>query len=515
MLFRNAPALLLLLPLCVFAQAPPAVQWQRNLGGSASDFANSIAQTADGGYIVCGTTLSNDGDVSGNHGMEDIWAVKLDAVGDIEWQRCLGGPQSDVGRYALAMSDGGFAILGSTRSNSGDVSGNHGMADFWLAKLDFSGNLVWQHCYGGSLNDVPFSMRSTPDGGFIMVGESRSSDGDLTSNNGSWDVWILKVNMDGDIQWQQSYGGSFGDTAFDIALTLDGGYILNGYTSSNDGDVTGSLGGEDYWVLKLDANGEILWQRPSGGSGSDFGFSVVEFNDGSIIAFGESTSSNGDVSDPFGLEDFWMIRFTPTGVVLGDRSYGGSNRDRGRSLHLTGDGGAILCGSTESNDGDIPNNQGSSDGWIFRTDEQGQIIWNKTMGGTQADSWVDLRATTDGGYVVAGTSNSSDGDLPGNHGDNDIWVVKLGPDPLSVQEVQHEDPIRVFPNPSKEHIQVELPERLRNALWQLHDAQGKVVASGRANGTNQHIAAQHLAAGAYTLVVEAQGVRRSVVLMKE
>ncbi len=515
-LFRFVPALLLLLPYVAFAQSPPAVEWQRNLGGNQSDIANSVSQTTDGGYIICGTTFSNDGDVSGNHGQTDIWVVKLDAAGSIQWQRCLGGTGFDSGTSVLQRPDGGYLVVGNTSSNNGDVSGNHGSSDIWLAKLDASGALVWQRCYGGSLTDSSWDIKATPDGGYIVVGESQSSDGDLTSNAGAGDYWILKIDADGDIQWQRSYGGSSFDGASSVALTSDGGYIVNGYTSSNNGDVSGFQGGiRDYWVLKLNGQGLLQWQRPCGGSGDDWGFGIAEMSNGDIIAAGYSMSQNGDVTPGIHIQDVWRIRLSATGEVINDRSYGGSNLDFGRKILETQDGGLIYCGFSQSDDGDLPSNQGGSDGWFFRTDAQGTILWNLTMGGTLTDTWLAMQATSDGGYILVGASQSSDGDLPGNNGSSDIWVVKLGPDPLSVQEVQGEDPINVFPNPGKDIIQVELPLDMHRAQWWLHDAQGKLVGNGRANSTHLRIAVHHLAPATYTLVLETQGTRRSAVVVKE
>jgi len=514
-MWRYATLTLLLLHVLAIAQTTPVMEWQRNLGGSLSDFAGSIAQTADGGYIVCGTTFSNNGDVSGNHGLEDIWVVKLDPEGNSQWQRCLGGSSTDFGKVALQMPNGGYLVVGSTSSNNGDVSGNHGSRDTWLAKLDAAGVLVWQRCYGGSLGDVPWDITSTPDGGYVVVGGAASSDGDLTTNAGAGDYWILKIDAGGEIQWQRTYGGSFFEDAYSVALTSDGGYLINGYTESNDGDVNGSFGIRDYWVLKLDGEGFLQWQRPCGGSSDDSGFAITELNDGSSMAVGRSLSQDGDVSPGIILQDIWTIRLSATGAAVEERSYGGSNLDFGRDVMETADGGMILSGATRSTDGDIPNNQGQADGWLFRTDLQGEILWNLTLGGSQSDGWVAMQATTDGGYILVGSSESNDGDLLGNNGSSDVWVVKLGADPLGVLDLQDKTSIRVYPNPSNDHIQVDLPPAMRNARWWLHDTQGKVVASGRAAGTRQQIALQHLAPGAYTLVVEAGGKRISEGLVKE
>jgi len=515
LLLRCAQALMLLLPCAIFAQAPPAVEWQRNLGGSGSDVANSVAQTPDGGYILCGTTESNNGDVSGFQGVQDIWVVKLDASGNIQWERSLGGSSNDFGEQALPLADGGFLVIGGTRSNNGNVSGNHGMYDAWLAKLDANGNLIWQRCYGGAMNDWARSAKATLDGGFLIAGASSSSDGDVTSNAGFMDYWILKVDALGAILWQRSFGGSMSEDAFAIALTNDGGCVVLGSSSSSDGDVSGSHGSLDQWIIKLDENGDLEWQRPSGGSGTEFGFAIAVLSDETILAVGGSDSQDGDVTTAYGDYDLWAIQLTPLGAALEDRSYGGSGSDIGREVLQIGDNGLVYCGSSTSNNGDLESNQGALDGWLFRTNGQGDIVWNLSLGGSLNDSFEAMQATSDGGYILVGASESNNGDLPGNNGSSDVWVVKLGADPLSVAELSDMAAIRVFPNPSKDHIQVQLPLSMRNAQWQLHDAQGRVVVKGREPGTSLSIDLQHLASGAYTLVVEARGERQSVVVVKE
>jgi hypothetical protein len=514
-LIRSTQALLFLLPFTTLAQAPPALEWQRNLGGSGSDFANSVEQTADGGYIFCGTTFSNNGDVSGDHGQADIWVVKLDASGSLLWQRCLGGTDFDLGIAAHQLIDGSYLVVGNSSSNNGDVSGNHGEGDIWLAHLDASGALIWQRCYGGSLADAAEDLKVTPDGGYVIVGESYSTEGDLTSNAGAGDYWILKLDTEGEIEWQRSYGGNGGDGASSIALTSDGGYAVNGYTESNNGDVSGSHGSKDYWVLKLNGQGMLQWQRPCGGSNDDWGRAIAEMSNGDIMAGGYSMSQDGDVSPGIQIQDIWTVRISSTGNVIEDRSYGGSSLDFASSILDMPDDGVIICGNSQSLDGDLSGNQGGRDGWLFRTNAQGEMLWNLTMGGTQTDTWATIRRTNDGGYILAGASESSNGDLPGNNGYSDVWVVKLGLDPVSVHELQDMPLIRVYPNPSKEHIQVDLPLSMRNAYWQLHDAQGKVFGQGQVLGTSQSIAISHLAPGAYTIELETMGDRQSVVVVKE
>ena len=232
------------------AQAP-TIEWQKCLGGSNDDWAYSIQQTSDSGLIVAGYTESSNGDVSGNHGAYDYWVVKLNSSGDILWQICLGGTNVDVAYSIQQTSDEGFIVAGYTCSNEGDVSGNHGNSDYWVVKLNSSGTIEWQKCLGGTDGDYANSIQQTSDGGFIVAGQTYSNDGDVSGNHGGSDAWVVKLNSSGNIEWQKCLGGTGWDWENSIQQTSDGGFIVAGYTNSNDGDVSGNHGSKDYWVVKL------------------------------------------------------------------------------------------------------------------------------------------------------------------------------------------------------------------------------------------------------------------------
>jgi hypothetical protein len=302
------------------------LQWQKCLGGSDWDEASSIAQTTDGGYIVAGYSSSNDSDVSGNHGLLDYWVVKLNSSGDIQWQKCLGGSDYDEASSIAQTADGGFIVAGRSYSNDGDVSGYHGTpgyyGDYWVVKLNSSGDIIWQKCLGGSSDDWAYSIAQTADGGFIVAGRSCSNDGDVTGWHEGYDVdhrpisdyWVLKLNSSGDIIWQKSLGGSSYDWAWSIAQTTDGGFIVAGYSYSNDGDVSGHhgmIGSADYWVVKLNSSGDIVWQKCLGGSNYDIARSIAQTSDGGFIVAGESASNDGDVSGNHGGYDYWVVKLSP------------------------------------------------------------------------------------------------------------------------------------------------------------------------------------------------------------
>jgi hypothetical protein len=417
----------------VSAQAP-SIQWQKSYGGSGLEAAASIQQTSDGGYIVAGYSNSNDGDVSGNHGGQfDYWIVKLDVNGIIQWQKSLGGsaPLGGFGsEYATSIqqtSDGGYIVVGQSDSNDGDVSGNHGLYDCWVVKLDPNGILQWQKSYGGSGWDRANSIQETTDGGYIVAGWSSSNDGDVSGNiYFSDNYWIVKLDVNGIIQWQRTFGGdSGGGGTTSIQQTSDGGYIVAGFYTDNGGDVTGNHGQFDYWIVKIDAFGILQWQKSLGGSVEDYANSIQQTSDGGYIVAGQSNSNDGDVTGNHGEPDYWIVKLDPNGIIQWQKSLGGSSWDQASAIQQTTDGGYLVTGSSSSNDGDVTGNHGDGDLWVVKLDLNGNIEWQKSYGGSGGEGAHSIQETSDGGYIVAGYSNSNDGDVSGNHGDGDLWVVKL------------------------------------------------------------------------------------------
>jgi len=410
--------------------ALPAIEWQCCLGGSDEDWAHSIQQTRDGGYIVTGGSRSNDGDVTGCHGFTDYWVVKLDSTDSIEWQRCLGGSDWDEAHSIQQTSDGGYVVAGMSSSNDGDVTGNHSSGiidvwDYWIVKLDSAGLIEWQRCLGGSSSDVAQSIQQISDGGYIVAGSSNSNDGDVTGNHGDWDYWVVKLDSAGSIKWQRSYGGSSTDVAHSIQQTIDDGYIVAGWSGSDDGDVIGNHGVTDCWIVKLDSVGAIEWQHCLGGSSIDDAYSIQQTSDGGYIVAGSSYSNNGDVTGNHGVIDCWIVKLDSSGLIEWQRCLGGSGEDEAYSIQQTSDGGFIIAGLSYSNDGDVTGNHGGGDYWLVKLDSVGIMEWQSSLGGSNGDYANSVQQTNDSGYIVAGSSKSNDGDVTGNHGNDDYWVIKL------------------------------------------------------------------------------------------
>ena len=424
---------------------------RRPIGGGGGgelgeDQTSSIYQTDDGGFIVAGTSNSSaNGDVTGTiHGMRgpnDYWIVKLDASRNIVWNKLLGGNSDESAQDIAQTSDGGYIIVGYSQSSAtGDVTGtNHGSYDFWIVKLDGSGNIIWNKLLGGSGDDIAYSIQQVSVGGYIVAGYSFSSaNGDVSgTNHGSVDSWIVRLDDEGNIKWNKLLGGSGSDRAYSIHETTDGGFIVGGIsTSSANGDVTDINHGQtDYWIIKLNEAGSIVWNKLLGGNEDDNLQSIQQTTRNEYIVAGFSSSSaNGDVTPinhgQGSSTDYWILDLDKNGNIIWNKLLGGTNADNAYSIQETTDGGSIVAGySFSSANGDVSSvNHGSSDYWIVKLDGSGNIIWNKLIGGSGSDEAHSVRQTADGGYIVAGFSNSSfNGDVTGgNHGSDDIWIIKLG-----------------------------------------------------------------------------------------
>lgn len=477
-----------------FSQAP-AIEWQKCIGGTGDDFAVSMQQTPDGGYILAGGSNSTNGDVSGNHGEYDCWIVKINASGAIQWQKTLGGTGDEYANEIQLTIDGGYILTGHTGSNNGDVSGLRGSFDFWVVKLSISGTIEWQKTLGGTNIDMASSVQQTSDGGYIVAGVTLSNNGDVTGNHGSYDYWVVKLDSTGIIQWQKALGGTGYDYATDVKPTLDGGYIVTGYAYSNNGDVTGNHYGADYWVVKLSTTGAIQWQKALGGGSEDFAYSIQQTLDSGYIVAGYTTSNSGDVSGNHGNQDYWIVKLDTFGGIQWQKTLGGTVNDSAFSIQTTSDGGYIVGGGSYSNDGNVTGNHLNEDYWVVKLNNFGEIQWQKSLGGTGNDRVLSILSTPDGGYTLAGYSDSNNGDVTGNHGARDIWIVKLG-NTLSTT-IFNNNLFKLFPNPTASVLTVQSATNLVFDKMTVTDISGKTVLEQTQN-TNQ-INVEPLASGMYIL----------------
>ena len=436
------------------AQAP-VIQWQKSYGGSTNDGAWGvfIHPTSDSGYLVAGTTFSVYGNVSSNHGMADVWVLKLSQTGNLVWQKTYGGSGDDIAYDMVLTADGGSIIAGSSSSVDGDVSGNHGIADYWILKLSATGAIQWQKSYGGDGDDRATSIRQVSDGGYIVAGYTNSKDSPLTGNNGQYDYWVMKLSDTGRVVWQKCLGGSRFDFGWSIKETTDGGFIVAGESGSNDSDVIGNRStNNNSWVIKLSGTGAVQWKKCYGDTYASGAYCITPTMEGGYIFTGYNFRNDGDVSGNHGYSDCWVVKLDDTGRIKWQKSLGGSLSDWGTGIWQTPDSGYLITAVSNSNDMDVSGNHGDDDAWLIKLSKTGSMVWQKSFGSDTEDRAYNIEPTRDGGYIVSGYGGANNGDVSGNHGGIDYWILKLGmPNEVSI-ELSPE--IRISPNPTRGELSV-------------------------------------------------------------
>ncbi|HNQ61137.1 MAG TPA: PKD domain-containing protein [Bacteroidia bacterium] len=407
------------------AAAPPILEWQKCLGGSSQDMPVRLIKGNDNYIYTLGSTGSNDGDVAINKGSLDLWVTKQDSLGNLIWEKSYGGSNMDVGTGIIQLASGGFILSGYTSSTNGDVIGNHGNFDAWVLEIDPLGNIIWQKTIGGSQVDLSYTIEITQDGGYIIGGGTYSNDGDVSGNHGDQDFWLVKLSAQGTIQWQRALGGSGLDVCYSVKETDNGEIIACGSSNSTDGNVTHNNGNYDFWVTKLSQTGNLLWAKCFGGSQAESAMAMDINSAGQFVISGYSRSADGDVTMNHGYNDFWVCIVNTNGNLITQKSFGGSGADIAYSLIYTSDGGYLVSGGTTSSDHDVLSNKGAEDVLLLKLDAGLNIEWSKAYGGAGNDRPSCTIQNTDGGFYVAAYTYSTDGDITGNHGTSDFWILKL------------------------------------------------------------------------------------------
>jgi hypothetical protein len=380
--------LILILSPIIHAQIPDTL-WTRTFGGFFNDYGNSVDISPDGGYIVAGETYSP---TSGSY---DIYLIKITAEGDTLWSRTYGGANSEYGRCVIQTSDSGFAVVGETRSFGA------GSYDIYFLKTDAAGDTNWAKTYGGDQYEEGRSVFQTSDGGYIIAGNTRSF------GNGADDVYLIKTNPAGDTIWTRTFGGADFDWGNSVHQSSDGGFIVTGGTFSY------GAGESDIYILKTDAEGNLLWTGIYGDTLSDIGYSVQQTIDSGYIIAGTVYSNENRINGT-------LIKINNSGDTLWTRTYGGTDLEQVFCARQTVDLGFILAGSSELY-GSV-----NKDLYIIKTDSLGNEIWSGTYGGPGDDIASSIRRTPDEGYIIAGATTSYGA---GNH---DVYVIKISSEPTNV-----------------------------------------------------------------------------------
>ena len=440
------------------------ILYNRCFGGQSKDIGVSIAQALDGTIVIVGYTHSNDGDLKLKSTKDaDLWILKIDPSkpkkDQVIYNRCFGGSAYDSGQ-ALALSDDGtIVVTGYTYSTDGDLKNRNfennveATADIWLLKIDpskpYDEQIVYNRCFGGADFDFGRAIASAKDGTILVLGNTMPEDIADSSKDGDSDLVILKIDPSKSEDEQILYHRRLGGTGFDIGRAIieaeNETILVVGYTNSNDGTLQNIRKGNkknDLWVLKIDPSksekDQVIYNRCFGGSGDDIGNSAVLVDDGTILITGVTTSNDGDlIGKRKGAEegDLWIVKIDPSKPeseqIVYNHCLGGSNVDFGRSIALAKDRTIFVMANTNSTDGDITSNHGDFDLWILKLDlskpEEDSVVYKHCFGGTRADIGRSMIEANDGNIFITGDTFSSDGDVSGNHGNSDLWVLKIDP----------------------------------------------------------------------------------------
>jgi len=352
----------------VSSVAASSEMWNQVYGGVDADFAHSVVETSDGGYAVVGCTGSFGA------GGADVLLIKIDEYGTMEWNRTYGGVGGDFAYSVVEASDGGFAVAGVT--DSFGAGGN----DFWLIKTDSLGSVEWNQTYGNTDSSIAYSLVETSDGGYALAGSS-GAPSQFPIGSGTTNFWLVKTDSYGNLEWNQTYGGTGDEVVYSLIETSDWGFALAGEQNNN------------FWLVKTDEYGNMEWNQTYGEAKYNHAYSVAEPSDGGFVL----ASAN-----------FRLIKTDAHGTVEWNYTYGREDYDTVYSLVEASDGGFALAGETCSVDG--------NGFWLVKTDASGNMEWNQTYRRTEYDRPYSLIQTSDGGYVLAGETI--------NLGSTYVWVVK-------------------------------------------------------------------------------------------
>lgn len=408
------------------------VLFVKNFGGSQADTFQDVIATTDGGFAALGYSQSTDGDITDNANQTNkFWLVKTDAEANVQWSRTYGGSDDDRGEQLIQTTDGGFALVGYSRSADGDVGFNEGLHDHWIVKLDASGNLQWERSYGFSGSDQAFSITQTADGGYFSAGfldvtasGGAGNEGRNANRHGVGEFWAHKLDAQGELLWRRYFGGTNNDRAYATLETASGNLMLVGASESNDFDVSDPKGSYDFWAILLDNQGDIIWERSYGGSEIEIAYGAVPTPDGNFLIVGDTRSSDGDVSTLNGSADVWVVKINEQGTILWEKTFGGTGFDSARDVAVMQDG-FVITGASRSIDGDVTENKGQSDFWILKIDQNGTMVWQRTIGGSELDFGYGITAAADGSVLVAGDTQSNDQDITTTLGAVDAVLIKL------------------------------------------------------------------------------------------
>ncbi|MGB6606374.1 MAG: hypothetical protein WBF28_01010, partial [Atribacterota bacterium] len=378
-----------------------AITWDKTFGGNGEDMGFSIIQTKNGGYAIAGYAIfprkEKKDDWRSKLGYiilekskrQDFWIIKLDKNGNKEWDEVFGENGPDIANSIIRTKDGGYAVAGFIWTIYAEKQ------DIWIIKLDENGNKEWDKTFDKDKNDVAYSIIQTKDGGYAIAASTGFK------LWGEANCWVIKLDAKGNMEWDKNFGGIGWDEIYSIIQTKSGGFIAAGSSWSK------GAGRGDIYVVKLNKRGDLVWDKTFGGSDYDDARSIIQTDDGGYAVTGFT------VLEDTGDRDSWVIKLDKDGNKVWDKTLGGTSEDWANSIIQNKNGDYVVVGWTKSM------GAGKTDIWIVKLNKNGDLLWDKTFGGSENDEAHSVIQTDDGGYAVAGWTKSK------GAGNSDVWVLKL------------------------------------------------------------------------------------------
>lgn len=492
----------------VSAQTGPNISWQKAIGGSLEDKGLAVIKTTDNNVLFAGETKSVNGDIIGNNGGIDILLTKMKPDGTQLWSKCFGSMYNEAFGEIINTNDGGFLLVGKTYLN---IPG--ALFNFWVCKIDIDGNLIWKKDYGGSKVDDAKSVIQTSDGGYLIIGNSFSNDGDSPGNFGDQDILAIKISADGTLQWKKNYGGPSQDSAVQVIAANNGGYLIVGNTMSN------KINGQDspyYWskwlVIKINEDGSFMWFKTFTGEKMNIVSSIRKFDDNSYILFGDSDSNNEDFVGNKGSVDLWVFKINNDASVIWKKNFGGQSTEIAGDFIIDDNKDMYFNSSSSSIDGDVINPTQMYDNyWVFKLNQNGDMQWQRSYGGSNIDFGTSICMLNNDLYLH-GRTFSNDGDISGNHGGLDMWAAKVSKTWLSLYEDDLSKNIEVFPTFVKNEVEIKTNENIISI--NIVDAVGKLVTTKYKSINNSKVLdLLYLKSGIYYINIETdkQSVTKKII----
>lgn len=514
-MLRFLIGLLLIFPLFADGQAFN-ILYQKPIGCSNRDvFYDFIADGADG-FIGAGQTNSTCSNTdNGTRGRADGWVIKIDSLGKRIWSNTCGGSMDDLIMKIISTSDHGLLAAGYSLSPQIGSSSGKGDYDFWVTKFNATGNVIWEKLFGGSKADQAWACVEANDGGYIIAGLTTSNDGDITARpGGPADVWVIKLDAGGNLIWQKTYGSSGADFASDIQKTADNEYVIVGRGGAGDGDVPAVHNRDDAWFFRINDVGNITLNKTYGGSGFDVGWSVIQTRDSGFLIGATSSSEDFDITSPYDSNDLWAVRTDKAGNLLWQKTIGGSlDEPRFSSIIEDGRGDFLFAGASTSRDFDAVGNHGWADILLTKVSANGQSIWSRMYGGSLGETAARMVYVNDSLIALGCLTNSADGDIQGSNGSADGWFVYLGLKknvtvPAGIESQNSLQNMQVFQN--ENHNIVYIKSKTEIASFQLFDMLGNKLNPTIVKLRDTYtLNLDEYTSGFFVLLVEANGHRES------